>query len=169
MAFYAYLILGIDYDTFSLKGGGENFEKAQLVVSNAQKENYPGWNPYESSTRRNRYWVINTIIDTKYAAGRNAYYKYHRLGMDLLSEQQSTAREQIILALKDMQRIYREKPDPYLLYLRMFFDAKADELANIFVEAPQSERAEVYKILTEVDNNNTKKYDKVQKGAVLKF
>ncbi|MDR2563419.1 MAG: DUF4835 family protein [Prevotellaceae bacterium] len=169
MAFYAYLILGIDYDSFALKGGNENFEKAQLVVNNAQKENYPGWNPYESSTRRNRYWIINNIIDAKYASERSAYYKYHRLGMDLMSEQPAAAREQIVVALKDIQKIFREKPDPYLLYLRMFFDAKSDELANIFVEAPQTERTEVHKILTEVDNNNSKKYDKIQKGTNLRF
>lgn len=167
MAFYAYVILGMDYDSFALKGGRESFEKAQTIVTNAQRESYIGWNPYEKASRRNRYWVINNILDNKYSSVRTAVYKYHRLGLDVLSESASNGREQIIQALMDIQRVFRDKPDSHLLYIRLFFDAKADELANIFADATEAERTQVYQILKEVDFNNEKKYEKIKNSKSL--
>lgn len=167
MAFYAYIILGMDYDSFSLKGGRESFEKAQTVVTNAQKEAYVGWNPYEKATRKNRYWIVTNILDSKYSSMRTAIYKYHRLGLDVMSESSSNGREQIIQALLDIQRVFRDKPDSYLLYIRLFFDAKADELANIFAEATEAERTQVYQILKEIDSKNEKKYEKIKNSKSL--
>ncbi|MDR1056329.1 MAG: DUF4835 family protein [Prevotellaceae bacterium] len=161
MAFYAYVILGIDYDTFSLKGGSEFLSIAQQIVVNTQGDNYAGWKPYEKASRRNRYWIVDNMLDNNYSLVRGAYYKYHRLGMDKMSDQVTEGREQIMQALLDIQKVYREKPDPYLFYLKLFFDAKADEIANIFQEATQPEKTRVVQILQEIDNSNSRKYAKI--------
>lgn len=164
MAFYAYLILGIDYDSFSLKGGTSFFENAQTVIALSQKEGYTGWNPNENINRRNRYWIIDNILGTQYGSLRNAYYKYHRLGLDNLAENIDEGRKQIILALKDIQRSYDSQSEISTPYLKLFFDAKSDELINIFIEAPQDERTEAYNLLTKIDSFNPNKYMRISRG-----
>lgn len=160
-AFYAYLILGIDYDSFSLNGGNENLKLAQQVVNNALNENYTGWKPYEKALRRNRYWMVENMLDNRYSLVRSAYYKYHRLGLDVMYERAAEGREQIMQALVDIQKVYRERPDPILFYLRLFFDSKADEIAYIFEGATPAEKVRVLQILQEVDNNNSRKYERI--------
>jgi hypothetical protein len=162
MAFYAYLILGIDYDSFSLKGGSQFFENAQIIVTNAQRESYQGWNPYENANRKNRYWIIENILSNSYSYERTAYYKYHRMGLDQLAGDGIEGRKQILLALADIKRSFEEQTETSTPYLRLFFDAKADELINIFVEAPQNDRAEAHKLLTATDSFNPNKYMKLK-------
>lgn len=167
MAFYAYLILGIDYDTFSLKGGSEYFENAHTIVSYAQKEGYSGWNPYENANRKNRYWIAENILSNLFVPERNAYYKYHRMGLDRLTDNSSEGRKQITQALTDLKRTFESQSEVSAVYLKMFFDAKADELINIFAEAPQQETEEAYNILKAVDSFNPNKYMKLN-GAQRK-
>jgi hypothetical protein len=163
MAFYAYLILGIDYDSFALKGGTPFFENAQTITTNAQRENYPGWNPYENANRKNRYWIIENILSNLYSYERNAYYKYHRMGLDRMTESPAEGRKQILLALADVKRSFESQSEISTPYLRLFFDAKSDELINTFLEAPQSDRAEAYKLLKETDTFNPNKYLKISR------
>ena len=164
MAFYAYLILGVDYDTYSLKGGTPFFENSQMILSLAQKEGYPGWNPFENAQHRNRYWVIENILSNTYSYERNAYYRYHRLGLDNLVDNITEGRKQIIQALNDIKRSFDSQSEISTPYLKLFFDAKSDELINIFVEAPQEDRTEVYNILTRVDSFNPNKYLRISRG-----
>jgi hypothetical protein len=163
IAFYAYLILGIDYDSFSLKGGSQFFENAQIIITNAQRENYQGWNPYENANRKNRYWIIENIFSNAFSYERNAYYKYHRLGLDQLAEDATEGRKQILLALADIKRSFEEQTETSTPYLRLFFDAKSDELINIFAEAPKNDKTEAHKILTEIDSFNPNKYMKLSR------
>jgi hypothetical protein len=163
MSFYAYLILGIDYDTFSLKGGAQFFENAQIIVTNAQRENYSGWNPYENANRKNRYWIIENILSSLYSHERTAYYKYHRMGLDRLAEDAAEGRKQILQALADIQRTFEEQTEVSSPYIRLFFDAKSDELINIFAEAPQADRSEAYSLLTAIDSFNPNKYMKLSR------
>jgi hypothetical protein len=163
MAFYAYLILGIDYDSFSLKGGSSFFENAQTILTNAQRENYQGWNPYENANRKNRYWIIENILGTSYGYERNAYYKYHRLGLDQLTENVIEGRKQVLQALSDIKRSFEAQNEISTPYLRLFFDAKSDELINIFAEAPQNDKTDAYKLLTEIDSFNPNKYIKLRR------
>jgi hypothetical protein len=160
-AFYIYVILGLDYDTFSLRGGTEYLKKAEHIVVNAQSAMERGWRPYEGS-RNNRYWLIENILNHKYDAERTAYYKYHRLGLDQMNERISDGRENITEALLDIQKVYRERPDIYLFFIKIFFDAKSDEIINIYSEATSQECLRVYQILAEVDKNNVKKYTKLK-------
>jgi hypothetical protein len=163
MAFYAYLILGIDYDSFSLKGGSQFFENTQIIVTNAQRENYAGWNPYENANRKNRYWIIENILSNSYSHERTAYYIYHRMGLDRLAEDAGDGRKQILQALANIQRSFEEQTETSTPYIRLFFDAKSDELINIFAEAPQADKAEAHRLLTAADSFNPNKYMKLNR------
>ena len=161
IAFYCYIILGLDYDSFSLLGGTEYLKKAEHIVLNAQNAPVKGWRPYDGS-RTNRYWMIENMLNYKYGPMRNVYYKYHRLGLDMMSTSISDGRLGVMEALLDIQKVYRDRPDTYLFFLKLFFDAKADEIVNIFLEAPETERLRAYQILVEVDKMNEKKYVKLK-------
>ncbi len=166
-AFYCYIILGLDYDSFSLRGGTDLLKKAEHIVVNAQNASDKGWRPYDGS-RTNRYWMIENMLNYKYGPMRNAYYKYYRLGLDVMSTRTGEGRDAITEALVDIQKVYRDKPDNYLFFLKLFFDAKADEIVNIYIEAPEQERLRAYQILVEVDKQNEKKYIKL-KEQTTKF
>jgi hypothetical protein len=164
IAYYVYLIIGLDYDSFSPRGGTEYFQKAQKIVSNAQNEIGAGWKAFDGN-RRNRYWIVNNILNSRYSNVRSAYHIYHRLGLDRLSERPSEAREQVAQALTDIQKVFRDKPDPYLTYLKLFFDAKADEIVNIFSQGPMPDKVRVYNILAEIDNANESKYKAIKEST----
>ena len=157
LAFYAYIILGIDYDSYSLLGGTEYFQKAEKILNNAQNATERGWKAYEGN-RKNRYWIIENILNEKYKPVREVLYRYHRLGLDVMNEKVVEGRAEIVECLATLQKVYREKPDQYLLFMQLFFDAKNDELVNLFSESYPTEKARVINILTEIDNANASKY-----------
>lgn len=158
MAFYAYVILGMDYDSFSSEGGTEFFQKAQQIVNNSQNSIYTGWKAYESE--RNRYWLIENLMNRSYAGFRQCIYRYHRLGLDKMYDKPAEGRAEIADALKLIQRVYRARPNVYIL--PVFFDAKADELVNIFSGSYPDEKNRVLAILNEVDPSNGSKYEKIK-------
>lgn len=160
LAFYAYIILGIDYDSFSMLGGTDYLLKAEKIVNNAQNAPERGWKAYEGN-RKNRYWMIENLLNSKYRPLREVLYRYHRLGLDQMSDKAVEGRAEIAECMATLQKVYREKPDPYLFALQLFFDAKSDELVNIFSESFPSEKARVVNILTEIDNANAGKYQKI--------
>ncbi|QIA08463.1 type IX secretion system protein PorD [Draconibacterium halophilum] len=157
MAFYAYVILGFDYDTFSEEGGTEFFQKAQSIVNNSQNTRERGWKAFESE--RNRYWLIENVLNNSYSSFRTAMYNYHRNGLDMMSDRVEEGRANIAEALRDIQKVFRRRPSTYIL--QMFFDAKADELVNIFSKSFPDERNRVMTILNEVDPSNGSKYEKI--------
>nr|WP_319570700.1 DUF4835 family protein [uncultured Draconibacterium sp.] len=157
MAFYAYVILGFDYDTFSEEGGTEYFQKAQSIVNNSQNARERGWKAFESE--RNRYWLIENVLNKSYSSFRTCMYNYHRNGLDLMADKVEEGRANIADALRDIQKVFRRRPSTYIL--QMFFDAKADELVNIFSKSFPDERNRVMTILTEVDPSNGRKYEKI--------
>jgi hypothetical protein len=160
LAFYVYIIIGLDYDSFSINGGTEYFQKAEAIVSNAQNANERGWKSFESN--RNRYWLASNLRDAKYAPLREFNYRYHRLGLDRMSERPAEARAEIAESLILLQRVYREKPDPFMHLLQVVFDAKSDEMINVFSETNPEEARRVATLLREVDPANTPKYQKIQ-------
>ncbi|WP_319481043.1 DUF4835 family protein [uncultured Draconibacterium sp.] len=157
MAFYAYVILGFDYDSFSEEGGTEFFQKAQGIVNNSQNARERGWKAFESE--RNRYWLIENVMNKSYSSFRTCMYNYHRNGLDLMSDKVEEGRANIAEALRDIQKVFRRRPSTYIL--QMFFDAKADELVNIFSKSFPDERNRVLAILNEVDPSNGRKYEKI--------
>ncbi len=157
LAYYAYMILGFDYDSFSPEGGTEYFEKAQSIVNNSQNASQKGWKAFESE--RNRYWLVENILNQSYSDYRNCMYQYHRQGLDLMSDRPDEGRANIANSLRDIQKVFRRRPNVYIL--QVFFDAKADELVNIFSKSYPDERNRVMAILTEVDPSNGGKYEKI--------
>ncbi len=154
LAFYSYIIIGLDYDTFSLYGGMPFYEKAQAIVNSAQSIQEKGWKSFESM--KNRYWILENLTNQNYKAFRESLYKYHRIGMDVMSEKNDNARQTIISCIDILQKLNREKPNLYIVQL--FFTAKCDEIVNIFTQAPPMEKAQIIKMLNDVDPGNAGKY-----------
>jgi hypothetical protein len=157
LAFYAYVILGYSYDSFSLEGGTPYFEKAQSIVNNSQNLPVKGWKSFESE--RNRYWLLENIMNKSYSDFRRCMYNYHRNGLDLMSQRVEEGRANIAESLRDLQKVFRKRPSTYIL--QMFFDAKSDELVNVFSKSYPDERARVLAILNEIDPSNGSKYSKI--------
>lgn len=164
LAYYAYVIIGLDYDSYSFKGGNDYFLKAEKIVNNAQNAQEKGWKPYEGS-RKNRYWLIENILNEKYSPVREVIYRYHRQGLDRMAEKTAEGRNEIAESLVSIQKVFREKPDQYLFLLQVFFDAKSDELVNVFSESFQSEKTRVYNILVEVDPTRVDSYKKINEQS----
>lgn len=160
LAYYAYIIIGLDFDTFSKEGGTEFFEKAEKIVSNAQSSNRAGWKAFEAN-RKNRYWLVNNVLSRGYQPLREAYYTYHRLGLDKMEKNASDARLEIISTLENIRQVYRNKPDNTLTYFKIFLDAKSNELVEIFSEAYDNEKARAVNILKEISPGGASKFDKI--------
>jgi len=165
LAFYAYYILGIDYDTFSLMGGSQYFINAEQIVLNAQNAAERGWKPMDDIAHKNRYWLVKDMIDTDYEPVRVFNYNYHRLGLDVMDEQVVEGRAAITSSLELLQQVYRKKPDPYMYLLRLVFDAKVDEIVNVYTESYPEERNRAYDILSEVDKPNANKYKAILESS----
>lgn len=158
LAFYAYVILANDYDTFSNLGGTEYFQKAQLIVSNAQSASETGWKSFESN--KNRYWIVENALQPVFQPIRECMYKYHRLGLDIMNEKSSEGRKEILKSFDLLLGVYKNRPASYIMEL--FFDAKVDEVVNVFSKAPPDEKVKAVEILTTVDPANSTKYFKIQ-------
>jgi hypothetical protein len=157
LAYYVYIVLGLDFDTFSGYGGAPYYIKAQNIVNNAQNAREIGWKAFESD--KNRYWLVHDLLDTRYEEIHNCYYRYHRVGMDMLSEKTEDGRYDITEALEELRGVYRDNPSAFIL--KIFFDAKADEIIKIYSEAFPNEQARIVKLLTEIDPANSTKYQAI--------
>ena len=157
LAYYVYMVLGLDFDTFSEYGGAPYYIKAQNIVNKAQNAREIGWKAFESD--KNRYWLVHDLLDTRYEKIHNCYYRYHRLGMDLMSDKADDGRYEITEALHELRSIYQNNPSAFIL--KIFFDAKADEITKIYSEAFPNEQARVIKLLTEIDPANSTKYQAI--------
>jgi hypothetical protein len=161
LAYYAYIILGVDYDSFSLLGGTEFYQVAEKIVTNAQNASEPGWKPYDGSRNRNRYWLVKNLLDREYEGVRRFIYEYDINGLDRMESRVSEARASIVESLRLIQEVYRAKPDPYMYLVQIIMESKADELVNIFSEAFPEEKSRVMQILIEIDPGNKSKYEKI--------
>ncbi len=160
LAFYAYMIIGTDYDSFSLKGGEPHFQKALQIVNNAQNESERGWKAFEGS--KNRYWLIENMLNARYEDFRGVMYKYHREGLDIMQSDVNTGRQAIIECLKPLKTIRMDQPNSYLM--TVFFTAKVDEMINIFKEAFPDVKTKAANELMQMDPANANKYQAITKG-----
>ena len=158
LAFYAYVIIANDYDTFSNLGGTEYFQKAQLIVSNAQSASETGWKSFESN--KNRYWIVENALQPVFQPIRECMYKYHRLGLDIMNEKPDDGRKEILKSLDLLLEVYKNRPASFIMEL--FFNAKADEVVNVFSKGQPDEKTKAVEILTTVDPANSTKYFKIQ-------
>ena len=166
LAYYAYMIIGLDMDTFAPEGGTEYLQKAESIVLNAQNNAAEaGWKAFGSSGNRNRYWLSQNINSIKYRPVRNYLYTYHRLGMDKMESNVNTARDQIEESLKMLQTVYRNQPDIYMFLLQVMFDAKSDEYVSVFKGAFPDQQRRVYIILKEINPSNIKIYEQITESS----
>ena len=158
LAYYAYVIIGMDYDTFSPLSGEQYFLKAEKIMNNAQSDQKAtGWKPYEGNF--NRYWLIENLLHNDYKPLRNAMYTYHREGLDVLAEQAEVARDEITSALYNVKTSADRKQGTYLI--KVFFDAKADEITKIYSDGFITNKNELVEMLKQIDPANTSKWEKM--------
>jgi hypothetical protein len=155
LAYYAYIILGLDYDSFGLEAGSEYFLKAQTIVANAQTSGRSGW--LASQGKQNRYWLVENMLSQTFRPLRLCMYNYHRRGFDLIESDLEGARLNIADALIEMRSTNRIRPGSY--NLQVFFLAKSDEIIKLFSPAPEAERVRLLPILKQMDPGNISKYD----------
>lgn len=160
LAFYAYMIIGADYDSFSPKGGEPYYQKALQIVNNAQNESERGWKAFESS--RNRYWLIENMMNARYEGFRTVMYEYHRKGLDMMQSDPQGGRKAIFDCIDPLKKLRLDQPNSYLL--TVFFTAKVDELINIFKEAFPDVKTKAANDLMQCDPSNANKYEAIIKS-----
>jgi hypothetical protein len=157
LAYYAYLIIGLDYDSFSLNGGTPYLQKALAVCNNAQNTSEKGWKAFESN--KNRYWLINNMMDASFVPLRECMYNYHRKGLDLMSTNKESGRVVILESIESLKSVHQIKPLSFTT--QVFFNAKSDELINIFSGAFSDEKSKIINTLNLIDPTNSIKYQKI--------
>ena len=161
LAYYTYVILGFDYDSYSPLGGTEFYQVAEKIVTNAQNAAEPGWKPYDGSRNRNRYWLVKNLLDKEYEGVRRFIYDYDINGLDRMESRIAEARTSMVESLRLLQEVYRQKPDPFMYLIQIVMESKVDELINIFSGAFPEEKSRVIQILVEIDPANKTKYEKI--------
>ena len=162
IAYYVYLILGHDCDSYQKLGGTPYFQACEDIVNACQSASMDateqkGWKAFDSN--RNRYALINNLMDEAFKKYREYYYTYHRLGLDMMTSNVANARATIAEGLPVLREANRARPATYII--NTFLDAKADELTNIFSKGTDKEKKAVYEILMDIDPTRNNLYDKI--------
>jgi len=157
LAFYSYMMLGIDFDSFAPDGGTVFYQKAMSVVQSAQNSGYTGWQSFESE--KNRYHFVEQYLNKAYEPLRTFLYQYHRKGLDVMADNVAQGRKVILSSLSLLKKVYDKRPGLY--DLQLILDAKRGEIINIFSKATPSEKNAMINILTEVDAPNGTRYREV--------
>lgn len=162
LGFYAYMIIGTDQDTFARLGGSVYYDQARIIQQYSANQNVtneadPGWTDAGS---RNRYWLLENLTSPQLEGFRTALYGYYRQGMDIFIERPEEARTSIMQALSNIQKANVQRPQT--LFVRAFFDAKADEITNVFRTAPDpQQKQQLITLMTDVDSGNLEKYQTI--------
>ncbi|MBQ9418502.1 MAG: DUF4835 family protein [Bacteroidales bacterium] len=146
VGYYCYLLLGIYFDSYMPDGGEPFYQLAQQVQQSAEGSGYVGWRGGEGS--KSRYWFMENHTNSAYAALHEAYYSYHRLGLDMMTKDQPAARKAIIEALRSLRQVHSKRSN--LLSVQQFMDVKIQEIVSIFTPAPAQEQKEVYDLVKEI-------------------
>lgn len=162
LAYYCYLMLGIDFDSFQRLGGTPFFEQCEQIVNMAQTASMSGtegtgWKAFDSN--RNRYALINNLLDEAFKKYREYFYEYHRLGLDEMSQNVANARARIAKGMPVLRDANRARPATYVV--GTFLDAKSDEIANIFSKGTDEEKKTVYEVLMDIDPTRQDTYEKI--------
>jgi len=162
LAFYAYVIIGMDYDSFASEGGTIYFQKAQKIVTNAQSSVNKGWKAFEARKQDNRYFLVENLLNSRYSAIRRGMYRYHRLGLDRMEEKLEAGRTEIAESLRYLQRVYRTNKNLYLT--KVILDTKLNEIVDIFSGSFAAEKTKVFNIMKEIDQIHLNKYEQLIKN-----
>ncbi|MBS1948507.1 MAG: DUF4835 family protein [Bacteroidetes bacterium] len=154
-AYYAYIIIGLDFDSFGLRGGDPYFQKAQNIVNNApESNNIKGWKAFDGN--RNRYWLIENLTNSKYALVHDAFYNYYRKGLDQIYDKENDARNGILNALNQLNTVNSENPNTMIL--QFFFQGKANEISKAFRKAGPDDKSRALDLLTKLDVSDANLY-----------
>jgi hypothetical protein len=155
IAYYVYIILGLDFDTFSLRGGDPYFQRALNIVNNApDSRDINGWKAFDGV--RNRYWLIENLTNSKYTLVHDAYYSYFRSGLDQLYDKEADGRAGILNALNMLNTVNTETPNTMII--QFFFQGKGTELSKVFQKAAMDEKSRALDLLVRLDVSNANKY-----------
>jgi len=157
LSFYANIIIGLDYDSFSQNGGTRYFEEAQKIVGNAQSAQEAGWKAFESE--RNRYWFAQNMLHQNYQPLRLCFYQYHRLGFDIMSKNVAQGRIEVLKSLSQLEKVYDRRPGNF--QLKIFFNSKADEIVSLFSQGLGKEKTQITNLVNKIDPTNLSKYEKI--------
>lgn len=159
LAFYANMIIGMDMDSFALNGGTKYLEVASAIVNVAQGSGFKGWSQSEGNNN-NRNFLISDMLSTTFAPFRKAIYEYHRLGLDVMSEDVKLGKETIVKSIETLSEIHKTRPNSLLV--RTFFDAKGDEVVTIFSGGPQIDTVKLLETLNRISPLNSQKWNKIK-------
>ena len=158
MAYYAYFILGMDYDSFSKKGGSKYFNECQQIVSNAQSSGAPGWKSSEQG-KRNRFWLVDNVLQAAFEPLRDCNFGYHRQGLDVMYDDKVKGKKALYEALNKLTPVVQIRPNSpnvvnYLL-------CKRDELKKILSDSEAKEKTDFVTLLKRLDPSNSSKYQEI--------
>lgn len=154
-AYYAYMILGFDSDSFSPRGGDVYFQKAQNIVNNAPDgRGISGWKAFDGI--RNRYWLVENMSNSRYSIMHDVYYNYYRMVMDKLYEEENKARAELLNVLNQLDNFNSENPNTMIN--QFFFQGKSTELIKVFSKATPPDKARALELLPKLDLTNAGKY-----------
>jgi hypothetical protein len=155
LAFYVYVILGLDYNSFALRGGDPYFQKAMNIVNNAPDgREIAGWRAFDG--QRNRYWLMENLTDSKYAIIHDAMYNYYRLGLDNMYDNERDARTAILDAIMQLNTLNNDQQNSMII--PFFFQGKSGEIVKIFKKATPEEKQRVQEIMARIDIANANVY-----------
>lgn len=161
LAFYVYVILGMDADSFSLFGGDDHYQTAQEILNTVPQNvasSAAGWRSVEGN--RNRFWIIENILSPRVRPLRQGLYEYHRQGLDMMSNDVNTGRAIVLQALEEVDKVNQSYPNAMIV--QMFSNAKSDEIVEIFKRGTRQEQDRVVQIMTKVDATNASKYRNIK-------
>lgn len=155
LAFYAYIILGLDFDSFTLRGGDPYFQKAQNIVNNSPEgRDVSGWRAFDGL--RNRYWLMENLTNNRYSLVHDAFYSYYRLGLDFMYENEAAGRTAILNTITLLNTVNNDIPNSMII--PFFFQGKANELVRVFKKAPPEEKRKAQEMLAKLDITNANLY-----------
>jgi hypothetical protein len=159
LQYYAFVIIAADYDSFSPLGGTPYWQKAQIIVQNAQNAPEPGWKQTTTKGDRNRYWLVENQLQPVFKGIRDCNYHYCRKGLDVMYQNQEEGRAEVLKALELLVPVYKARLVTY--NMQVFFNAKRDEIINIFKNATVEEKTKLLEMLSTLDPAGTTKYQKI--------
>jgi hypothetical protein len=160
LAYYIYMILGYDYDSFSLEGGTPYFNKADQILSICQSASEPGWKAPDGDGSNNRFWLIQNALQPQFTSLRKTFYNYHISGLDQCYINRDTCIKEITSSINDLLEIHKSRPSS--LNMQLFFNAKYEELIKIYLPTSTSERNKIYNLVSQLDPSRIKAYNKLK-------
>jgi hypothetical protein len=155
LAYYIYIILGLNFDSYSLRGGDPYFQKALNIVNNApDSRDITGWKAFDGV--RNRYWLIENLTNSKYTLIHDAYYSYYRSGLDQMYDKDAEGRAAVLNTLNMLNTVNTETPNT--MVMQFFFQGKSGEISKIFQKSPPDEKSRALDLLMKLDISNINKY-----------